>query len=315
MNDEQKPPAAPFDPAQEAKNGHASIPAFAHDPQSLPSPLSTSSPDYHANGATNGDNLAQHSASSGTPSAYTSETAPGEPPVFDSLGEPEDEQVYVATVPQRPVVAKAGSALREIVETVILALLIFLAVRAVVQNFRVEGSSMYPSFIDGQYVLVNKAVYGRIDPHDLSRWLPFINGNDQAQYVFHAPRRGDVVVFHPPPPNDPTRDFIKRVIGVPGDTVDVRQGHVFVNGAEVIEPFIHQPTMPLNPRYSHVTLGKDQFFVMGDNRGNSSDSRQWGPVRADEMVGRAWLVYWPFSAWKVAPNHVEHVPAAAAAPR
>lgn len=203
---------------------------------------------------------------------------------------------------------------REIVETVVLALIFFFALRAVVQNFRVEGSSMYPNFLDGQYVLVNKAVYGHVDSGTLPGWVPRVGGGSgPARYIFHAPERGDVIVFHPPPPNDPRRDFIKRVIGVPGDTVEVREGRVYVNGSQLIEPYIHEATLPINSRFSHVSLGPDQYFVLGDNRGNSSDSRAWGTVAADEIVGRTWLVYWPISAWKVAPNHAEHVPAPAAA--
>ena len=199
---------------------------------------------------------------------------------------------------------------REVVETVVLALVFFLALRAVVQNFRVEGSSMFPNFADGQYVLVNKAVYGHVHSGMLPGWVPVLGGNSgSAHYLFHPPQRGDVIVFHPPPPNDPSRDFIKRVIGVPGDTVDISQGHVFVDSSPLNEPYIHQATLPINSRFTHVTLGADQFFVLGDNRGNSSDSRAWGPVSADEIVGRTWLVYWPFSAWKVAPNYPERVPA------
>ena len=144
----------------------------------------------------------------------------------------------------------------------------------------------------------------------LPAWVPFGHSSSgPVKYLFHQPERGDVIVFHPPPPNDPRRDFIKRVIGVPGDTVDVRQGHVYVNGGELSEPFIRQPTLPINVRFAHVVLGTDQFFVLGDNRGNSSDSRAWGPVSSDEIVGRTWLVYWPFDSIKLAPNHAETVPA------
>ena len=225
------------------------------------------------------------------------------PPRIDEPAGTLDEQPPIPPdLPPRRSRFSPWGTLREVLETVVLALLIFLAVRSIVQNFRVEGSSMYPTFVDGQYVLVNKAVYGEINTNTLSKWLPFVRATGE-QYVFHPPRRGDVIVFHPPPPNDPTRDFIKRVIGVPGDTVDVRGGQVYVNGALVPEPFIKQPTASLNPCFQHVTLKADQFYVMGDNRGNSSDSRAWGPVRGEEIVGRAWLVYWPMSAWKVAPNH------------
>jgi signal peptidase I len=198
--------------------------------------------------------------------------------------------------------------IRELAETVILALLFFFALRAVVQNFRVEGSSMVPSFLDSQYVLVNKAVYTHVDPGTLPSWVPFLGGGTSSDpYLFHPPQRGDVIVFHPPPPNDPSRDFIKRVVGVPGDTVDIRDGGVYVNGARISEPFIQQPTFPINVRFTHVALGPNQYYVLGDNRGNSSDSRAWGPITGDAIVGRAWLVYWPLSAIKVAPNHPEQV--------
>ncbi len=199
------------------------------------------------------------------------------------------------------------SSVREIVETLVLAALFFFALRAVVQNFRVEGSSMFPTFADGQYVLVNKAVYAHLSPSTLPTWMPGA-GTGPARFLFHPPERGDVIVFHPPPPNDPSRDFIKRVLGVPGDTVDILNSHVVINGNMLDEPYIHQPTLPLSPRFSHVVLGPDQYFVLGDNRGNSSDSRAWGPVGADAIVGRTWLVYWPLSAWKIAPNHAENVP-------
>lgn len=222
------------------------------------------------------------------------------------------EPVYVPLPPRSPWSARLGS-VREVVETVVLALVFFVALRAVVQNFRVEGSSMVPNFSDGQYVLVNKAVYGHVDSGTFPTWVPVLGGNSgSARYLFHPPQRGDVIVFHPPPPNDPSRDFIKRVIGVPGDTVDVGQGHIFVNGTELYEPYIHQATLPINTRFTHLTLAPDQFFVLGDNRGNSSDSRAWGPITADEIVGRTWIVYWPLSAWKVAPNYGERVPAPAA---
>jgi signal peptidase I len=205
--------------------------------------------------------------------------------------------------------------IRELVETIVLALIFFFALRAVVQNFRVEGSSMFPSFADGQYVLVNKAVYAHLNLQQLPGWLPFASrGGEPERFLFSPPQRGDVIVFHPPPPNDPRRDFIKRVIGVPGDTVDIRQGHVYVNSGELSEPYIRQPTLPINVRFAHVQLGPNEYFVLGDNRGNSSDSRAWGPVSADEIVGRTWVVYWPFSALKVAPNHAESVPVPTSAP-
>jgi signal peptidase I len=203
--------------------------------------------------------------------------------------------------------------IREVLETVVLAVLIFLAVRAVVQNFKVEGSSMVPSFIDGEYMLVNKAVYSRIDMSTVHKFLPFISaGKNSEKYIFHGPEHGDVIVFHPPQlAGGDKKDFIKRVIGVPGDTIDFRDNHVVVNGNELIEPYIHVPTSCQGGQFCHVQLSTDQYFVMGDNRNNSSDSRFWGPVSADKIIGKALLIYWcggrdctsSTQHFGLAPNH------------
>jgi signal peptidase I len=205
------------------------------------------------------------------------------------------------------------SVVREVVETVVLAAIIFLGVRAIVQNFKVEGSSMYPSFIDGEYMLVNKAVYSRIDLGLIHKVLPFVDpGKHPKRYIFHGPQRGDVIVFVPPiyTGASESKDFIKRVIGVPGDTVDFRDSHVYVNGKLVVEPYISAPTECAG-QYCHMTLQPDQYFVMGDNRTNSSDSRMWGAVSADKIIGKALFSYWcggpeckgKFDHAGLSPNH------------
>lgn len=158
-----------------------------------------------------------------------------------------------------------GSALRELIETLILTLVIFLVIRFAVQNFRIEGSSMEPNFHDGQYLFVNKLVY-----------------------MLHPPERGDVIVFIPPTSN--SRDYIKRVIGLPGDRVEIRSGVVFING-EVL-----QESYPLHPgTYStgSLVVPPDEYFVLGDNRNYSSDSHSWGTVSAKKIIGKAWISYWP----------------------
>src|SRR5262245_22474497 len=115
----------------------------------------------------------------------------------------------------------------ELVQTLLLALLIFFFVRAMAQNFRVEGSSMEPGLHDGEYLLVNKAVYFKVNVNSLARYLPFIHKSETAEhFLFRGPRRGDVIVSRYP--RDPSRDFIKRVLAVPGDTVEVKNGEVFV---------------------------------------------------------------------------------------
>lgn len=185
------------------------------------------------------------------------------------------------------------SILRELLETLLLTVLIFLLVRTVVQNFKVDGQSMEPTLYGGQYLLINKAVYWRING-DLAAWLlpnqP--RAADGSVYIFQAPHRGDVVVFRFP--RDETRDFIKRVIGLPGETVEVRDGTIFVNGTPLREPYVKEPpAYPLPP--TRVPPG--HYFVLGDNRNNSSDSHSWGVVPEDNIIGRAWMRYWPLAEW------------------
>lgn len=177
----------------------------------------------------------------------------------------------------------------ELIQTLVLAALIFLVVRGVAQNFRVEGPSMEPGLHDGQYLLVNKAVYFRLDMDTLSKYIPFINGGS-TRYLFHAPERGDVIVFRYP--NDPSRDFIKRVIGVPGDTVSIQEGVVSVNGVPLEEPYINFAT---GGDKEAVVVPPGNYFVLGDNRANSSDSRSWGFVPEENIIGKAMFSYWPLS--------------------
>ncbi|MBI2863722.1 MAG: signal peptidase I [Chloroflexi bacterium] len=183
------------------------------------------------------------------------------------------------------------SAVREILETIILTLLIFLAVRAVVQNFKVEGASMEPTLHTGQYLLVNKLVYFSMDMSEISKALPAFNlQNKQTFFLFHPPEKGDIVVFRYP--KDPSRDFIKRVIAVPGETVEIRNGKILVNGEESQEPYTaERPNYPYGPE----KVPPDNFFVLGDNRNNSSDSHIWGMVPRNNIVGKAWISYWPVS--------------------
>lgn len=184
---------------------------------------------------------------------------------------------------------------RELIETVFLALTIFLALQFSVQNFRVEGPSMEPTLKEGQHILVNKIVYLQHDLGDLLALLPFVTDKrPEATFAFHPPQRGDVIVFQFP--RDPSRDFVKRVIGIPGDTIEIRRGEVFVNGVVLNEPYVvnadqsqEQPTV----------VPPDSYYVLGDNRRASLDSRDWGPVPADHVIGRGWLRYWPIDGVQV----------------
>jgi signal peptidase I len=160
---------------------------------------------------------------------------------------------------------------REIVETIALTLIIFLVIRFAIQSYRVEGVSMQPGLHDNEYVLVNKIAY-----------------------LFHAPERGDVIVFHFP--LDTSKDFIKRVIGLPGDTITVDSTSVRVDGVLLNEPYISERANPQGQRW---TVPVNSYFVMGDNRPASDDSRDWGYVPRDDIVGKAVIVYWPLGSWEL----------------
>ena len=164
---------------------------------------------------------------------------------------------------------------REILITLALAVVIFLAARSTIQTFYVLMSSMEPNFNEGQRLVVNKAVY-----------------------FFGEPERGDVIIFEAP--NGFNEDFIKRVIGLPGDTVEIKGGAVHINGVELDEPYIKSPpayTMP--PR----EVPDDSYFVLGDNRNNSNDSHNNWYVPRDNIIGKAWLSTWPPDAWGTVPDY------------
>jgi signal peptidase I len=202
------------------------------------------------------------------------------------------------SAPSSSAVRRARRLAWEVAQTLLLAALIFFAVRAMAQNFRVEGSSMEPGLHNGQFLLVNKAIYLKINLKTLSKYLPFIHPGDQpVRFLFRGPRRGDVIVFRFP--QDPSRDFIKRVIGVPGDEVEVRSGSVFVNGIALDEPYVTSRAEYSVPRQ---VVPKGQYFVLGDNRNNSYDSHIWGMVPEDNIIGQAMFSYWPLSDFGGAGN-------------
>ena len=178
---------------------------------------------------------------------------------------------------------------REIFETVILALLIFLSLHASIQNYRVYGPSMQPTLIENEYLIVNKLVYLRFNLAEAASLIPFYDREEESdRFVFHPPRRGSVIVFRSP--IDTSRDFVKRVIGVPGDVVEIVDGDVYLNGSLLIEPYVTQKD---NSSMGPVTVGPDALFVLGDNRSASNDSRDWGILPTENLIGRVWLRFWP----------------------
>ena len=176
--------------------------------------------------------------------------------------------------------------LRDIIETVILALVVFLLAREAVQNFQVEGSSMVPSLEDNEFVLVNKVSFWDVDLGPFDFLIP---GRSNGDFLFGGPDRGDVVVFHSPF-NEP-RDFVKRVVAIPGDTVKVRDNTVFVNGLPLDESayIAAEPVYTLEP----TTIPANHYFVLGDNRNASQDSRVFGPIDGDLIVGEVLFRWFP----------------------
>jgi signal peptidase I len=177
----------------------------------------------------------------------------------------------------------AWSVVREVGETIILTLVIFFLIQTVIRNFRVVGTSMVNNLHDGQYLIIDKLTYSPLFTSILG---------------MGGPQRGDVIVFEPP--NRPGEDYVKRIIGLPGETVEIRTGQVFINGQPLVEPF--QPTPGSYTMPNLVVVPHDQVFVLGDNRNNSNDSHNWGTLPVEKIVGRAWLSYWPPDEWGIIPR-------------
>ena len=175
---------------------------------------------------------------------------------------------------------------KEGLQTAVLVVLMFLSVRIIMQNFRVEGPSMQPTLSTGEFLWVNKAAY--------FRW----NG----QYVLGGPQRGDIAVLRSPDTGEDL-DLIKRIIGLPGDHVRIQRGEVYVNDQLLDEPYIRfQATYNFPSDGGQAIVPSGQYLVLGDNRPNSRDSHFGWFVPADNLIGRAWLSYWPPAAWGVMPG-------------
>jgi signal peptidase I len=189
-----------------------------------------------------------------------------------------DYPAYETIEPATPPVEQRGRRfwrfIIDLVETLLFSALLFLGINAVTARIRVDGSSMEPTFVTGEFVLVNRLAY-----------------------LLSQPKVGDVIVF--PYPRDPKQEFIKRVIGGPGDRVVIKDRKVYVNGIQLIEPYIAE-----RPRYEvQYDVPQDNVFVLGDNRNNSSDSHNWGLVPLESVVGKAVFVYWPVTRW----GWVDHI--------
>lgn len=168
-----------------------------------------------------------------------------------------------------------GTFFLDMLEVVVFAVGIFFFVYLLIMRpHKIKGQSMHPNFPDSEYLLTEKVTY-----------------------YFKKPTRGDVIVFMPP--ISETDEFIKRIIALPGETVAIKNGRIYVNGILLNEPYISDDVKTTGGSFlsedETVRVPKDEYFVIGDNREHSSDSRSWGPIKKKSISGRAWLVYWPLS--------------------
>jgi signal peptidase I len=182
--------------------------------------------------------------------------------------------------PQQPAVAanqprtSAGSSfLREVAEVILLAVILYIGISFAVQTVHVEGLSMFATLDDNDYLIANK-----------------------IDYRLHAPQRGDIIILRPP--NNNSTDFIKRVIALPGELLLIRDGVVYINGHRLIEPYLPEAWVvfnnwPATGSTNGTVIPPNQYFVMGDNRNKSQDSRYFGPIGRDRIDGRAWFRIWP----------------------
>ena len=251
----------------------------------------------------------------GESTAQATPTTPhGDDEVSEADMRPEGPVEDQPTTPRRGRQLLRGVA-SDWLKSLLIALAIFLVVRTfVVEAFKIPTSSMESTLLVGDFLLVNKAVYGGHIP-----------GTDLSFSGLRSPRRGDVVVFHPP--HDPERNYVKRLVGLPSDTLEMRDKGLYVNGQHVPEPYaqhvdnrgdrIH-PDMewqsnhliaapppeyhPTRDNWGPLVVPDAHYFMLGDNRDNSEDSRYWGFVSRDQIEGRPWLVYYSQAPYGAARN-------------
>jgi len=165
--------------------------------------------------------------------------------------------------------------LREIGITILIAIAIFILLRFTIQGYEVRYTCMLPNIEEGELIMVSK-----------------------ASYFFSEPKRGDVIVLWPPFKSD--TPFIKRVIGMPGENVQVKDGKVFIDGIPLKEEYIKElPHYAMAPK----EIPDNEYFVLGDNRNNANDSHYWGTVPRENVIGKAWFIYWPPSKWGIIKHY------------
>lgn len=214
-------------------------------------------------------------------------------PQHDSIGDRIRAPEEAASVQETPVEeqgegrSRLGAILYEIAETALLALAIWLIVNATTARYVVEGQSMEPNLQTGQYLIISR--------------LHYLRAGDL--FELGAPKRGDIIVFDFP--GNPSDDYVKRIIGLPDETVTIGEdGQVYIDDVPLDEPYLNpEEVSPYRGRFGSWIVDEDSYFVLGDNRNSSSDSRSWGPLERAYLVGKAWVSYWPPRRWGLIPHY------------
>ena len=189
------------------------------------------------------------------------------------MPESNNNEKYYLSGSERPFWQKASEFIWEMVRVAVISLAIIIPVRYfLIQPFYVKGASMEPNFYDHEYLII-----------------------DEISYRFNQPQRGDIVVFKYP--KDPKQFFIKRVVGLPGERVKIEDNKIYIDGTILNEAYLDSgaETVLALRGYGDVVLGSDEYFLLGDNRSQSLDSRCFGPVKREYIIGRTWLRGWPFN--------------------
>lgn len=212
----------------------------------------------------------------------------------------EQQQQYYpapeATRPAEPAKRRGPwSVIRELFQTVFIALLVYAVLQVVISPYEVDGASMAPTLRDHERVLVNRMAYVGLDLNQLRNVLPGPDSHSaDVSHPFGLPDRGDIVVLDPPTRDSSNEPYIKRVIGLPGDSVSFRQGYVYINGERLDESYIDGPITTCRGQHCRTGVIPDgNVYVLGDNRQHSADSRTFGLVPVDRLIGEAFFTNWP----------------------
>lgn len=200
--------------------------------------------------------------------------------------------------------SSVGRGIAELTRTVLLAAIVFVGARTVVLPYEVDGASMSPNLHDQERVLVNRTVYYHFDLNNLVNWIPGVDREGQNEiFPFHPPERGDIVVLNPPLPS--SQPYIKRIIGLSGESIAFKDGYVYVNDKRLDEPYIDGAiTRCGNSPYCAIDeIPEGYVYVLGDNRDKSSDSRSFGLVEIEQIVGKAWFTNWPLTDIGLVPHY------------